>query len=119
MFDEFEKTYRMPLESELKSKSDSDSGTIIAESHEDRWVRRRRRYDDDDRELPKPSQDAILTLLDGVNPSNMLFILTANDKPRITENLMDRPGRMLHSLEFSATVSKVVGGCDGFRGSRA
>jgi len=102
LFDEFEKTYRMPLESELKSSSPRHNMVV-----DSRGKVSRHRYGDD-HELPNPSQDAILTLLDGVYPSNMLFILTANDKTRITKNLMNRPGRILYSLEFSGLDPELV-----------
>lgn len=45
-------------------------------------------------------QDSILTLLDGVYPSNMLFLMTVNDKKRVTKHLLNRPGRIYYILDF-------------------
>lgn len=48
----------------------------------------------------KNEQDAILTLLDGVFPSQKLFLLTCNDRAGINHNMINRPGRIFYSLEF-------------------
>ena len=45
-------------------------------------------------------QEKLLTLLDGVYPSQKLFILTCNDKWRVNENMRNRPGRIFYMLEF-------------------
>jgi adenylylsulfate kinase-like enzyme len=50
-------------------------------------------YDGDD-------QESILTLLDGVYPSQKLFVLTCNDKWRVDKHMRNRPGRIFYMLDF-------------------
>lgn len=50
-------------------------------------------YDDD-------TQEQMLTLLDGVFPSQKLFVLTCNNKWKIDQNMLNRPGRLFYMLEF-------------------
>eukprot|EP00814_Leptocylindrus_danicus_P013255 CAMPEP_0116026688 /NCGR_PEP_ID=MMETSP0321-20121206/14048_1 /TAXON_ID=163516 /ORGANISM="Leptocylindrus danicus var. danicus, Strain B650" /LENGTH=394 /DNA_ID=CAMNT_0003499631 /DNA_START=29 /DNA_END=1213 /DNA_ORIENTATION=- len=50
-------------------------------------------YDSDD-------QEQLLTLLDGVYPSQKLFLLTCNDRDRIDSNFLNRPGRIFYALKF-------------------
>ncbi len=45
-------------------------------------------------------REALLTLLDGVYPSKKLFLLTANDKWAIDNNMRNRPGRIFYMIEF-------------------
>merc|ERR1712224_107647 len=45
-------------------------------------------------------QEAMLTLLDGVYPSKKLFLLTCNDKYKLTSHLKNRPGRIYYMLDF-------------------
>jgi hypothetical protein len=46
-------------------------------------------------------QSQLLTLLDGVYPTKKLFLLTCNDKARLNQNMMNRPGRIFYALDFS------------------
>lgn len=79
MFDEFEKVYKF-------SASDEP--------------------DDSDMSVPGSSkngngtQSQLLTLLDGTFPTKKLFLLTANNRWRISSNMMNRPGRIYYFLEF-------------------
>lgn len=50
-------------------------------------------YDDDE-------QESILTLMDGVFPTEKLFILTCNDKWRVDKHMRNRPGRIYYMLDF-------------------
>lgn len=110
LFDEFEKVYRQPMEAELKEKSQEQryyrhgrhGGSIVMSGGADGGG---------DEEGPNPSQDAILTLLDGVYPSNMLFLLTVNDKTKITKNMKNRPGRIYYVLDFAGLESDFVRDC--------
>lgn len=45
-------------------------------------------------------QEQMLTLLDGSYQSNKLFILTCNEKRRINDYLINRPGRIFYKKEF-------------------
>jgi hypothetical protein len=51
-------------------------------------------YDDD-------HQEALLTLLDGVYPSQKLFILTSNDRGRVNSHMMNRPGRIFYRIDYA------------------
>ena len=103
LFDEFEKVYRQSAASEA--------------TEHDKRLERRMRYGDHEEFMPgedrisNPSQDAILTLLDGVYPSNMLFLFTVNDKSKISENMMNRPGRIYYVLDFSGLESNFIHDC--------
>lgn len=100
LFDEFEKVYRQSAETEAKEQ--------------DKQLERRMRYglqeefmSGEDR-ISNPSQDAILTLLDGVYPSNMLFLFTVNEKSKISKHMMNRPGRIYYVLDFSGLESNFI-----------
>eukprot|EP00956_Cyclotella_meneghiniana_P029614 scaffold72384_cov42-Cyclotella_meneghiniana.AAC.2 len=45
-------------------------------------------------------QEKMLTLFDGVYSSQKLFLLTCNDKSRLNDHLMNRPGRIYYMLEY-------------------
>src|ERR1700686_4156677 len=46
-------------------------------------------------------QEEMLTLLDGVFPSQKLFLLTCNDKWKIDANMRNRPGRIFYMIDFA------------------
>ena len=52
-------------------------------------------------EAPTAVQDAFLTLFDGVYASNKLFIITANDLKKLSEFLINRPGRFRYHIRFT------------------
>lgn len=80
LFDEFEKVY-----SEDSSASGRDRAIIQAMTG-----------DEGGRDGPKISQEHILTLLDGTYPSQMMFVLTTNDKYKVTKFMRNRPGRIYY-----------------------
>lgn len=53
-----------------------------------------------DEENKSCSQDSFLTLFDGVYASNKLFVITANDLGKLSEFLLNRPGRFRYHLRF-------------------
>lgn len=57
-------------------------------------------FDEFEKVYDNDQQEAILTLLDGVFPTQKLFILTCNDKWRIDEHMRNRPGRIFYMLDF-------------------
>jgi len=101
LFDEFEKVYRQSAEVEM---SDSSRRRYLYDDYMGQGV-------DYAEQGPNPSQDAILTLLDGVYPSSMLFLLTVNDKTKITKNMMNRPGRIFYVLDFAGLELDFVRDC--------
>jgi hypothetical protein len=55
-----------------------------------------------------PSQEDLLTLLDGVLESNKLHLLTANDSTEVSTYLVNRPGRIYYRREYGAIPKEVV-----------
>lgn len=53
-------------------------------------------------------QEHILTLFDGVYSSQKLFLLTCNDKCRIDEHMINRPGRLYYVLEYKGLEPEFV-----------
>lgn len=49
----------------------------------------------------KESQEAVLTLFDGVYPTKKLFMMTVNDKFKIDVNMKNRPGRIYYMIDFT------------------
>ena len=54
------------------------------------------------------NQNSMLTLLDGVYPTQKLFILTTNSTGRINEHMLNRPGRLFYSLDYSGLKEDFV-----------
>lgn len=46
------------------------------------------------------TQESMLTLLDGVYPTQKLFILTTNDRWSINRHMLNRPGRLFYHIEY-------------------
>jgi hypothetical protein len=57
-------------------------------------------FDEFEKVYSKEEQQRLLTLFDGIFPSQKLFLLTANDSNAIETNLHNRPGRVYYSLDF-------------------
>ena len=57
-------------------------------------------FDEFEKVYDSDEQESILTLLDGVYPSQKLFVLTCNDKWRVDKHMRNRPGRIFYMLEF-------------------
>lgn len=57
-------------------------------------------FDEFEKVYDKDDQERILTLLDGVFPSQKLFMLTCNDKWRVDVHMRNRPGRIFYMLDF-------------------
>jgi SpoVK/Ycf46/Vps4 family AAA+-type ATPase len=58
-------------------------------------------YDDEE-------QESILTLMDGVFPTEKLFVLTCNDKWRVDKHMRNRPGRIYYMLDFRGLEEKFI-----------
>eukprot|EP00977_Amphora_coffeiformis_P022062 scaffold10339_cov174-Amphora_coffeaeformis.AAC.1 len=110
LFDEFEKVYRQSSELEALETGRQRQRHQL-KLHAARGGKHGVVYSDtggEDEGISNPSQDAILTLLDGVYPSEMLFLFTVNDKKKITKNMMNRPGRIYYALDFSGLDSDFI-----------
>jgi hypothetical protein len=58
-------------------------------------------FDEFEKVYDSESQEAMLTLLDGVFPSKKLFVLTCNDRYRIDQHMRNRPGRIFYMIDFA------------------
>lgn len=62
-------------------------------------------------ELDKASKDdqiCLLSLLDGTSTSRKLFLLTGNDKWRVTDWLLNRPGRVFYNFQYTGLEESVI-----------
>lgn len=57
-------------------------------------------FDEFEKVYDREEQEAILTLLDGVFPSQKLFVLTCNDKWRVDQHMRNRPGRIFYMIDY-------------------
>lgn len=55
-----------------------------------------------------PSQEHILTLLDGIYTGKKLYIFTCNKYYQINENMKNRPGRIFYSLKYEGLSTAFV-----------
>lgn len=53
-------------------------------------------------------QEGMLTLLDGVFGSRILFLLTCNDKYKVNTHMHNRPGRVYYSIEFKSLEESAI-----------
>lgn len=58
-------------------------------------------FDEFEKVYSKERQEAVLTLLDGMYPSNKLYVFTVNDKYKIDSHMRNRPGRIYYALEYA------------------
>jgi hypothetical protein len=57
-------------------------------------------FDEFEKVYDTEQQELILTLLDGMYPSKKMFILTVNDKYRVSHHMRNRPGRIYYMLDY-------------------
>lgn len=58
-------------------------------------------FDEFEKVYEQNEQEEMLTLLDGVYPSQKLFVLTCNDKWRVDRHMRNRPGRIFYMIDFN------------------
>lgn len=58
-------------------------------------------FDEFDKNFNDKAQHQILTVMDGVYSGKKLFLLTTNDRSKVSTFLINRPGRVFYSLSFS------------------
>lgn len=59
-------------------------------------------YEDDS------AQEALLSLLDGVFPTKKLFLMTCNNRHKIDENMINRPGRLFYNIDFKCLDTEFI-----------
>jgi len=57
------------------------------------------------------NQDSLLTLLDGTYSSKTLFLLTSNDKYKVSSHMRNRPGRIFYVLDFAGLSTEFITQC--------
>mgnify|MGYP002776428584 CR=1 FL=1 len=65
-------------------------------------------FDEFEKVYSDNDQEAALTLLDGVFPSQKLFVLTCNDKWRINQHMRNRPGRIFYMIDFGGLEHEFI-----------
>jgi hypothetical protein len=65
-------------------------------------------FDEFEKVYGESEQEAILTLFDGMFPTQKLFVLTTNDKWRVDRHMRNRPGRIYYMLEFSGVSQEFI-----------
>lgn len=65
-------------------------------------------FDEFEKVFDNESQEAILTLFDGVYSSKKLFVITCNDKWRVNDHMKNRPGRIFYLLEYSGISEEFI-----------
>lgn len=56
----------------------------------------------------REEQNQLLSVLDGVFPSNFLFLLTTNDQSSITDYMLNRPSRIHYLKEYNGLDDKEI-----------
>ena len=65
-------------------------------------------FDEFEKVFDDKEQEATLTLLDGVYPTKKLFILTVNDKYRVSNHMRNRPGRIFYNIEYKGLDNSFI-----------
>jgi hypothetical protein len=65
-------------------------------------------FDEFEKVYDEEEQQVMLTLLDGVYPTQKLFILTCNDKWRVDRHMRNRPGRIYYSLDYKGLDAEFI-----------
>jgi hypothetical protein len=65
-------------------------------------------FDEFEKVYDEDEQQVMLTLLDGVYPSQKLFVLTCNDKWRVDRHMRNRPGRIYYSLDYKGLDDEFI-----------
>lgn len=65
-------------------------------------------FDEFEKVYDSNEQEQMLTLLDGVYPSQKLFVLTCNDKWRIDHHMRNRPGRIFYMIDFKGLSQEFI-----------
>jgi SpoVK/Ycf46/Vps4 family AAA+-type ATPase len=65
-------------------------------------------FDEFEKVYDEEEQEEMLTLLDGVYPTQKLFVLTCNDKWRVDKHMRNRPGRIFYMMEFKGLDQEFI-----------
>lgn len=65
-------------------------------------------FDEFDKVYRKEVQEHILTLLDGVYDGKKLFVITCNDDGKLSQFLLNRPGRMYYNVKYEGMDEQAI-----------
>lgn len=65
-------------------------------------------FDEFEKVYDRDKQKEVLTLLDGMYPSNKLYIFTVNDKYQLDVNMRNRPGRIFYSIDYKGLEEQFI-----------
>lgn len=65
-------------------------------------------FDEFEKVYDLDKQREVLTLLDGMYPSNKLYIFTVNDKWKLDVNMRNRPGRIFYSIDYKGLEEQFI-----------
>lgn len=65
-------------------------------------------FDEFEKVYNQKEQESLLTIFDGTTSTKCLFLLTANNYNAINTHLINRPGRLLYSIEFSGLTTCII-----------
>lgn len=65
-------------------------------------------FDEFEKVYDDEQQESILTLMDGVFPTEKLFVLTCNDKWRVDKHMRNRPGRIYYMIDFKGLEEQFI-----------
>lgn len=56
----------------------------------------------------KEDQDSILTIFDGMSQGKRLFVATVNEAHKISEYMINRPGRFFYRIDFGSITEEMI-----------
>jgi hypothetical protein len=65
-------------------------------------------FDEFEKVYDMDKQKEVLTLLDGIYPSNKLYVFTVNDKWKLDVNMKNRPGRIFYSIDYKGIEEQFI-----------
>jgi energy-coupling factor transporter ATP-binding protein EcfA2 len=65
-------------------------------------------FDEFEKVYDMDKQKEVLTLLDGIYPSNKLYVFTVNDKWKLDVNMRNRPGRIFYSIDYKGIEEQFI-----------
>lgn len=65
-------------------------------------------FDEFEKTYTEEEQEQLLTLFDGTVAGNKLFVVTYNQSYRVSEFMLNRPGRFLYNFEYSGLTREFV-----------
>lgn len=65
-------------------------------------------FDEFEKVYDSETQERMLSLFDGLSNTKKMFILTCNNKHKIDENMINRPGRIYYNISFGGLTPEFI-----------